>query len=65
LLKTKALEAAHANPEIAAIAAGVFAILDPATVASVSNGSSKPSVGGATNGDDSSWKKIARTEALR
>ena len=64
LLKTKAPETARENPEIAAIAAGVFALLDPA--ASTSNGTGRPGTKAEANGEaGSSWKKIARSEALR
>jgi acetyl-CoA carboxylase biotin carboxylase subunit len=66
LLKTKLPEAKGEDAEVAAIAAGLFAVLEPASGAT-SDGSG-PVIGasGATNGSGASgWKKAARTEALR
>jgi acetyl-CoA carboxylase, biotin carboxylase subunit len=50
------------DARIAAIAAGVFAMLDPAPAVSMNGGSSPPGGNGAA---PSSWKKAARIEALR
>jgi acetyl-CoA carboxylase, biotin carboxylase subunit len=62
LLKEKAPEAGHENTEVAAIAAGVFAILDPAPVAA--NGSRAGATEASNGGAASSWKTLARSEAL-
>jgi acetyl-CoA carboxylase biotin carboxylase subunit len=61
LLSSDPPEMEGEDARIAAIAAGVFALLDGASVAS-SNGGSSPAAG---NGAFSSWKKAARLEALR
>jgi acetyl-CoA carboxylase biotin carboxylase subunit len=57
LLKTKPPEAKREDAEVAAIAAGLFAMLGAG-----SNGSALPATNGAC---PSPWKKTARTEALR
>jgi acetyl-CoA carboxylase biotin carboxylase subunit len=64
LLTSKAPEVMGENAEVAAIAAGIFAILDPASV--VSNGNLSPNPGNKTVGGValSGWKKAARFEAL-
>jgi acetyl-CoA carboxylase biotin carboxylase subunit len=49
------------DARIAAIAAGVFVMLDPVPGASTNGGSSKT----AGNGVFSGWKKAARAEAMR
>jgi acetyl-CoA carboxylase biotin carboxylase subunit len=64
LLKSKTSEVMGEDAEVAAIAAGIFAILDPASV--VGNGNLSPNprnktVGGITL---SGWKKAARFEGL-
>jgi acetyl-CoA carboxylase biotin carboxylase subunit len=61
LLSSERPEAEQENARIAAIAAGVFAILDPAP-SIFTNGGSSHRTG---NGDPSGWKKAARIEALR
>jgi acetyl-CoA carboxylase biotin carboxylase subunit len=64
LLKTKAVEPERSLPEVAAIAAGVFALLEPSPAASMSS----PSTGEAApqNGSTrSNWKKLARQDALQ
>ena len=64
LLKSKPPEVRGGHPEVAAIAAGIFAILDPA-LASASNGNSFPkSADGKVSGTASSWKRAARVESL-
>jgi acetyl-CoA carboxylase biotin carboxylase subunit len=64
LLKSKASEVMGENAEVAAIAAGIFAILEPASV--VGNGNLSPNRGKRTVGRIavSGWKKAARFEAL-
>lgn len=65
LLKTKLPEVKGEDAEVAAIAAGLFTVLDPAP-AVASGGCSVNGASGATNGlAASSWRKAARTEALR
>jgi len=64
LLKSKPPEVRGGHPEVAAIAAGIFAILDPA-LAPASNGNSFPkSADGKVSGTASSWKRAARVESL-
>jgi acetyl-CoA carboxylase biotin carboxylase subunit len=58
LLKTKASEAKHEDADVAAIAAGLFAILDAEAVVS-SNGK------GSTQEAISHWKQLGRSESLR
>jgi len=58
LLKTKGPEVKREDTEVAAIAAGLFALLDPDSAAS-SNGK------GSGTEAVSQWKKLGRTEALR
>src|SRR5580700_6101280 len=64
LLKSKASEVMGEDAEVAAIAAGIFAILDPASV--VGNGNLSPNPGNKAVGGMtlSGWKKAARVEAL-
>lgn len=64
LLKSKASEVMGEDAEVAAIAAGIFAILDPASV--VGNGNLSPNPGNkAVDGITlSGWKKAARFEGL-
>jgi len=66
LLKSKPSEVRGGHPEVAAIAAGIFTILDPA---SASAGNGNASAGPANSASDgasaSGWKRVARTEALR
>jgi acetyl-CoA carboxylase biotin carboxylase subunit len=62
LLKTKVEESRGGNTEVAAIAAGLFAILEP--VGASGNGASRK--GTPTESEVSSgWKRTARSEALR
>ena len=62
LLKTPQKELPRVDGKIAAIAAGIFAVLDPAS-ASTSNGSATSA---AENGSSSSgWKQMGRAEILR
>ncbi len=64
LLKSPAPEENKADTEVAAIAAGIFAVLDPAGAGS--NG--KASLSGAsvtTNDSGNGWKRASRIEALR
>ena len=64
LLKSKPPEVRGGHPEVAAIAAGIFAILDPAS-APAGNGNSFPkSANGTVSGTASSWKRAARVESL-
>ena len=66
LLEIKPPEVKGEDAEVAAIAAGLFAVLEPAP--GVTSDGSGPVIGagGATNGSAASgWKKAARTEALR
>jgi acetyl-CoA carboxylase biotin carboxylase subunit len=66
LLKTKAVELEHSLPEVAAIAAGVFALLEPSPAASTSAASNSPGGAVPANGSTrSNWKKLARRDALR
>jgi acetyl-CoA carboxylase biotin carboxylase subunit len=63
--ETKTAETKRADTSIAAIAAGVFAVLDSASTlsgdaATSSNGASEPA-----GPDTSNWRKAARTEALQ
>jgi acetyl-CoA carboxylase, biotin carboxylase subunit len=62
LLKTKPEQAAPADLSVAAIAAGVFAMLEPTTGVS-SNGNSPQIVG--HGGSAAGWKRAARAESLR
>jgi acetyl-CoA carboxylase biotin carboxylase subunit len=64
LLTTKTSKAVGENAEVAAIAAGIFVILDPASV--VGSGNWSPNPGNKTAGGVavSGWKKAARFEAL-
>jgi acetyl-CoA carboxylase, biotin carboxylase subunit len=62
LLSSEAPKVEAEDARIAAIAAGVFAMLDPAPAVSMNGGSSPPGGNGAA---PSSWKKAARIEALR
>ena len=64
LLKSKASEVMGEDAEVAAIAAGIFAILDPTSV--VGNGNLSPNPGNKAVGGItlSGWKKAARFEGL-
>jgi acetyl-CoA carboxylase biotin carboxylase subunit len=64
LLKSKKSEVMGEDGEVAAIAAGIFAILDTASV--VGNGNLSPNPGNKTAGGVaiSGWKKAARFEAV-
>jgi acetyl-CoA carboxylase biotin carboxylase subunit len=65
LLKTEAAEPERALPEVAAIAAGVFAILEPSLTASSTGNSTSPEGATPANGSTrSNWKKLARRDAL-
>jgi acetyl-CoA carboxylase, biotin carboxylase subunit len=65
LLKTKPAEPERSSPEVAAIAAGVFAILEPSAAVSISGTSNAVGEAAPANGSArSNWKKVARTEAL-
>ncbi len=64
LLKSKPPEVRGGHPEVAAIAAGIFAILDPASAAG-GNGNSFPKTANGTASETaSSWKRVARVESL-
>jgi acetyl-CoA carboxylase, biotin carboxylase subunit len=65
LLKSEAPEVETRDAEVAAIAAGVFAMLDPAST-SASNGTSPlhPRNGANEKASTTGWKRTARTEAL-
>src|SRR5712691_6159574 len=66
LLKPKPAEVAREDAGIAAIAAGLFAVLDPASVLATAGTVSANGRGGAGNGSAASgWKRAARVEALR
>jgi acetyl-CoA carboxylase biotin carboxylase subunit len=66
LLKSKPSKVQGGHPEVAAIAAGIFTILD---LASASTGNGNASAGPANSASDgasaSGWKRVGRTEALR
>jgi acetyl-CoA carboxylase biotin carboxylase subunit len=62
LLQSKPAEGKPENARIAAIAAGLFAVLDPASVVT-RNGISAN--GAANSSAASSWKRTARVESLR
>jgi hypothetical protein len=64
LLKANPTEVRGEDAEVAAIAAGIFAILDPASAAA--NEDASPSPGNRTvNGTAAAgWKRAARVEAL-
>jgi acetyl-CoA carboxylase biotin carboxylase subunit len=64
LLKTGPPHIRREDADVAAIAAGIFAVLDPAS-AVVGNGSSSTTANTAANGNTAaSWKRAARAEAL-
>jgi acetyl-CoA carboxylase biotin carboxylase subunit len=64
LLKTGTPHVRREDAEVAAIAAGIFAVLDPAS-AVTGNGNSSTTANTAANGiTASSWKRAARVEAL-
>ncbi len=66
LLKCKPAEVKREDAGIAAIAAGLFAVLDPASVVGTVGTVSENGRGGAGNGSAASgWKRAARVEALR
>jgi acetyl-CoA carboxylase, biotin carboxylase subunit len=66
LLKSKPAEVKRKDVGIAAIAAGLFALLDPASRVAPEEAASANGRGGAGNGSAvSSWKRAARVEALR
>jgi acetyl-CoA carboxylase biotin carboxylase subunit len=62
LLKSKPAKPRHSNPEIAAIAAVLFAAMDSADPA---NDRAAPANGASADEASSSWKLAARREALR
>jgi acetyl-CoA carboxylase, biotin carboxylase subunit len=66
LLKSTTAGGKHEHAHVAAIAAGLFAALDPASARS-SNGALPPTANNGTGAEsvDSSWRRTARTEALR
>jgi len=66
LLKSKPAQPKNDNSEIAAIAAGLFAVLDSASAAA-SDGTPPPDGGNADSKgpSSSSWKQAAKGEALR
>ena len=65
LLKAKTPEVEAADGEVAAIAAGIFAILDQASTVAGNGSSSLHSRNGANGGPSAGgWKRTARTEAL-
>jgi acetyl-CoA carboxylase biotin carboxylase subunit len=65
LLKSKPPEALGGHPEVAAIAAGIFAMLDPGS-AVAGNGNLSPKTADKTLGGTaaSGWKRAARIEGL-
>jgi acetyl-CoA carboxylase, biotin carboxylase subunit len=65
LLRTKSAKVVGEDAEVAAIAAGIFAILDPAS-AVASNGNLSPNPGNGTVSGiaASGWKRAARVEGL-
>jgi acetyl-CoA carboxylase biotin carboxylase subunit len=65
LLKSKLPEVHRGDAEVAAIAAGIFAILDPASSVA-GNGNSSPSPGNRPDNGiaTSSWKAAARLEGV-
>jgi acetyl-CoA carboxylase biotin carboxylase subunit len=66
LLKSESGNAKHRDASVAAIAAGVFALLDSAPTV-LSNGAVSSNSAGGTNNSAaaSSWKRTGRVEALR
>jgi len=65
LLKSKPPEVRGGHPEVAAIAAGIFAILDPVSaVAGNGNASLNPGNRAGNGTVASGWKRAARVEAL-
>jgi len=62
LLKSRASETPGEDASIAAIAAGLFAILDPSTG---SSGDGSVSASSANGANVSGWKNVARAEGLR
>jgi len=62
LLKSNSPELRREDAEVAAIAAGIFAILDPPS-AVASNGNASPGSGSRAAASD--WKRAARAEVLR
>jgi acetyl-CoA carboxylase biotin carboxylase subunit len=66
LLKSKPPELAGGHPEVAAIAGGIFAILDSASaLASNGNASASPGNRAGEGMTASGWKRAARAEVLR
>ena len=65
LLKSKAPEVRGGNAEVAAIAAGIFAVLDPASAA-MCNGHVSPNPGDRTAIGTAApgWKRAARVEGV-
>jgi len=64
LLKTAPPEETRADAEVAAIAAGIFAVLDPAGPSSNGRASST-GASVTTNEHGNGWKRASRIEALR
>jgi acetyl-CoA carboxylase biotin carboxylase subunit len=66
LLKTQPPEVKGEDAEVAAVAAGLFAVLEPTSPVTSDGATLAMGARGATNGSAASgWKKAARTEALR
>jgi acetyl-CoA carboxylase biotin carboxylase subunit len=66
LLKARPAEVEHVDPGVAAIAAGLFAVLDPPSTVVVGEAISSNGSGGRGDGSAASgWKRTARIEALR
>jgi acetyl-CoA carboxylase biotin carboxylase subunit len=65
LLKRPQVETDPRRPLIAAVAAGIFATMDPKATFPGSNGLPAPVDGGAASTEPSNWRRAAREEGLR
>src|SRR5664279_5417236 len=65
LLATPAVETDERRPIIAAVAAGIFATMDPKATFHGADGLPAPANGQATATEPSNWRRAARVEALQ
>ena len=65
LLATPSVETEERRPVIAALAAGIFATMDPKATFPAANGLPAPADGKALNPETSNWRSTARAEGLR
>jgi acetyl-CoA carboxylase biotin carboxylase subunit len=65
LLKRPPVENDPRRPIIAAVAAGIFATMDPKATFAGSNGLPAPANGAASASEPSNWRRAAREEGLR